>query len=58
MEWSFENENTCDMFMNEVRTEDEMLVKPEETVNLQTKGSKNLEMIENNFKKLYVQRKF
>jgi hypothetical protein len=46
------------MFMNEVRIKDEMLVKPEETVNLQTKGSKNLEMIDNNFKKLYVQRKF
>jgi hypothetical protein len=46
------------MFMNEVRIEDEMLVKPKETVNLQTKGSKNLEMIENNFFKLYVQRKF
>jgi hypothetical protein len=37
------------MFMNEVRIKDEMLVKPKETVNLQIKGSKNLEMIENIF---------
>jgi hypothetical protein len=41
MEESFENENTCDVFMNEVRIEDEMLVEHEELVSLQTKGSKN-----------------
>jgi hypothetical protein len=58
MEYFFENENTCDVFMNEVRIEDEMSVKFKETVNLQTKGSRNLEMNEKNFKKLYAQRKF
>jgi hypothetical protein len=33
MEWSFENENTCDIFMNEIRIEDELLPKPEEISN-------------------------
>jgi hypothetical protein len=49
MEESFENENTCDVFMNEVRIEDGMLVEHEETISLQTKGNKNLEMNEKNF---------
>jgi hypothetical protein len=35
-----------------------MLVKLEEMVNLQTKGSRNLEMNEKNLKKLYAQRTF
>ncbi len=58
MEQYSENENTCDVFMNEVWIEDEMLVKLEEMVNLQTKGSRNLEMNEKNLKKLYAQRTF
>jgi len=58
MEQYSENENTCDVFMNEVRIEDEMLVKVQKIVNLQTKGSKNLEKNEKNLKKLYVQRTF
>jgi hypothetical protein len=41
MERSSENENTCDVFMNEVKVEDEMLVKPEIMVNLQI-GGRNL----------------
>jgi hypothetical protein len=51
MEQSSRNENTCDVFMNEVRIEDEILPKPEEMVSLQTKESRNVEMNENNLKK-------
>jgi hypothetical protein len=29
MEQSFKNENTCDIFMNEIRMEDEPLQKPD-----------------------------
>jgi hypothetical protein len=36
MEESFGNENTCDVFMNEVRIENEMLVELEEMVSFQT----------------------
>jgi hypothetical protein len=41
MEQSSENENTCDVFMKEVRIEDEMLVELEKMVNFQIEGSKN-----------------
>jgi hypothetical protein len=57
MEKSSENENTSDVFMNEVKIEDEMLVELEEMVNLQIEGSRFLEMNEkneNNLKKLYA----
>jgi len=49
MEKSYENENTCDVFMNEVRIEDEMLLEHEEMGSLQRKGSRNLEMKETDF---------
>jgi hypothetical protein len=35
MEQSFEYENTCDIFMNEVRMEDEPLLEPCENVSCQ-----------------------
>ncbi len=41
MEQSSENENICDVFMNEVKIEDEIWSKLEEMVGLQTKGRKN-----------------
>jgi hypothetical protein len=44
----FENENTCDIFMTEIRMENEPLLEPQENVNLQTKGSKNAKMNEKN----------
>jgi hypothetical protein len=34
MELFSENENTCDIFMNEVKMEDEPLLEPQENVNL------------------------
>jgi len=58
MEQSCKNENTCDVFMNEVRIEDEILPKPEEMVSFQTKENRNVEMNENNLKKLHAQRAF
>jgi hypothetical protein len=58
MEASFENENTCDVFMNEVRIEDEMLLELEEMNTLQTKRSRNPEMNQNNLKKLHAQKTF
>jgi hypothetical protein len=36
MEQFFENENTCDVFMNEVRIEDEVSLEPNEMGSLQT----------------------
>ncbi len=54
MEQSSKNENTCDVFMKEVKIEDEMLVEPKEMVNFQIERSRNLEMNENNLKKLYA----
>jgi hypothetical protein len=33
MEQSFENENTCEVFLNEVRIKNELLQKPEEIFN-------------------------
>jgi len=35
------NKNTCDIFLNEVRMEDEPLLEPKENGNLQIKGSRN-----------------
>ncbi len=40
---SFENENTCDLFMNEVRMEDEHFLEPQENVNLQENESLQIE---------------
>ncbi len=48
MEHYFENENTCDVFMNEVKIEDEMLLKLEEMGSLQMKRSTNPKMNGNN----------
>jgi hypothetical protein len=56
MENYSKNENIGDVFMNEVRIEDQMLVEHEEMINLQIEGSRNLEMNENNLRKLYAQR--
>ncbi len=58
MEQSSQKENTCDVFMNEVRIEDEMLLKLEEMGSFQIEGSRHLEMNEKNFKKLHAQRNF
>ncbi len=41
MEQSSKNENTCDVFMNEVRIEDEMSLEHEKMVGLQTERNKN-----------------
>jgi hypothetical protein len=40
MEQPFENENTCDVFTNEVSIKDELLLKLEEMRILQTKEVK------------------
>jgi len=68
MEQFSENENTCDILMNEVRMEDELLLELQENESLeenesfQTEGNRNLRMNEEkmkeNFKKLHVQRSF
>jgi hypothetical protein len=58
MEYSSENENICDVFMNEIRVEDEMLPKLEKLGNFQTKGSKNPTTNEMFLKKLHAQRVF
>jgi hypothetical protein len=41
MEQSSKNENTCDVFINEVRIEDEVSLEREEMVSFQTKGRRN-----------------
>jgi hypothetical protein len=41
MEQFSENENTCNIFMNEIRIEDELLLKFEKNGNLQMKQSRN-----------------
>jgi hypothetical protein len=41
MEQSFENENTCDIFMNEVRIQNEPLQEFKENVSVQTKRNRN-----------------
>jgi len=68
MEQSSKNENTCDIFMNEVKMEDEPLLELQENINLQEnenfqiEGSRNLKMNEEkmkeNFKKLHTQKSF
>jgi hypothetical protein len=58
MEQSFENENTSDVFMNEVRIENELLLELEEMGTLQTKRNRNKKMNENNIKKLHAQKIF
>jgi len=40
MERTSENENTYDVFMNEIKMEDEPLQEPKENASVQTKGSK------------------
>ncbi len=40
MEQVFENENTCDVFINEVKIEDEMFLKRENMVNFQSNKKK------------------
>jgi hypothetical protein len=62
MEQSSENENTCDIFINEIKKKNKPLLEFQKNGNLQTEGSRNLEMNEekmkNNFKKLHAQRSF
>jgi hypothetical protein len=40
MEQCSKNENTCDVFMNEVKIEDEMLVEFEKMVSFQIEGNR------------------
>jgi hypothetical protein len=42
MEQSSENENTCDVFVNEIRMEDETLQELEENASVKIEGRKNL----------------
>jgi len=58
MEQSFENENTCDVFMNEIKIYYELLPKHEEMGNFQIEGSRNVEMNDTNLKKLLAQKVF
>jgi hypothetical protein len=44
------NRNTCDIFLNEVRMEDEPLPKPEENGSLQIEISRNPKMNEEKMK--------
>ncbi len=61
-EQSFENENTCDIFMNEARIEHELLLKFEKNGSLQLEGSRNPktneEKVKENLKKLHAQELF
>ncbi len=50
MEQSFENENTYDVFMNEVSMEDEPLQKLEKNASVQIKGSRNPKIMKINWK--------
>jgi hypothetical protein len=43
MEQSSKNENTCDIFMNEMRMEDEPLLEPQENINLQENENLQIE---------------
>jgi len=54
MEQYFKNNNTCDVFMNEVKIKDEILLEPEEMISFQIEGSRNVKMNENNLKKLHA----
>ncbi len=62
MKQFFENENTYDIFMNEVKMKDEPLQKPKENASVQREGSINLKIdekiIKENLKKLHAQRLF
>jgi hypothetical protein len=62
MKQSFENENTCDILMNEVRMENEPLQELKENASVQREGNKNLKINENIMKeklrKLHAQRLF
>jgi hypothetical protein len=58
MEQYLKNNNTCDVFMNEVKIKDEILLEPEEMISFQIEGSRNVKMNENNLKKLHAQRAF
>jgi hypothetical protein len=51
MEQSFENENTYDVFMNEVSMEDEPLQKCEKNGSVQIEGCKNPKNNERKFEK-------
>jgi hypothetical protein len=41
MKQSFENKNACDIFMNDVRMENEPLLESKENGNVQIEGSRN-----------------
>jgi hypothetical protein len=56
MEQYFLNENTYDVFMNEVRMEDEPLKEPKENASVQTKGSRNPKNKEEKLKMLHEER--
>jgi len=62
MKQSFENENTCDIFMNELKMKNEPLWKPKENASVQREGNINLkineEIMKENLKKLHAQRLF
>jgi hypothetical protein len=62
MKQCFENENTCDIFMNEVRTEVEPLQEPKENANVQREGSEKLkvneEIMKENLKMLHARKLF
>ncbi len=50
IEQFFENENTCDVFMNETRMEDEALQEHEKNANVQIEKNKNLKNDEKKMK--------
>jgi hypothetical protein len=54
MEQSSKNQNTCDVFMNELRIEDEMLLKPAKMGSFQTEGNRHPKMNKNYLKKLHA----
>jgi hypothetical protein len=58
MKQSFKNKNTCDVVMNEVKIQDEILPKHEEMGSLRIERNRNPKMNENNLKKLHAQRTF
>ncbi len=58
MEQYFKNENTYDVFMNQVRMEHELLKEPKESASVQTKGSRNPNNKEEKLKMLHEERLF
>jgi hypothetical protein len=61
MEFFFENENTCDIFMNEIIMEDGPLQELGENASVLTKGSENPKKMKKNeikLRKLHAQRLF